>query len=108
MSTVDEEKNIKTFQDFLDFCDITQPPLKGPKPSEEKLTFSKRLMVFACAIYTATWLTAVASWYFFGTIPDAIMGYGTFAFGVAITVYGAKSGYENHAKIENSFRSNIG
>lgn len=78
------------------------------KPAFPKITFSKGIMIFACAVYAATWLAAVISWFLLGILPDSLLGFGTGAFGVALTVYGTKSGFENCAKIDLSRSDNMG
>ena len=65
-----------------------------------KLEFSKKLMVFATAMYTATWVLAVASWLTIGELPHELMLYTTGLYCSAFAVYGGKSAYENKPKIE--------
>lgn len=70
-------------------------------PKEEQLSFSKKLIIFACVVYIATWSVAVLSWFWLGLVPDSLLELGTATFGVAISIYGLKSGAENVTKIKN-------
>ena len=68
--------------------------------SQTRLEFSKKLMVFATAVYAATWVVAVVSWLLGGEVPEELMLYTTGLYGSAFAVYGGKSAYENKPKIE--------
>ena len=65
-----------------------------------RLEFSKKLMVFASVVYSATWALAITSWLTMGEVPQELMLYTTGLFGSAFAVYGGKSAYENKPKIE--------
>ena len=83
-------------------------PRKQPEPppvqletrkGKEPLRFTQKLVIFACAVYLATWIAAVVSWFWLNTVPDSLLGLGTGMFGLMDAIYGTKSGFENVAKI---------
>lgn len=109
--------------DVEEFKRIIREVLNENKPSEKNLPrkefqqrkvrkkameFSKKIMIFASVTYAATWLIAVISWFRMQLLPDELMKYSTFLYGVALAVYGGKSAYENKPKIEAIYESTYG
>ncbi|MCL2617086.1 MAG: hypothetical protein FWD96_05520 [Defluviitaleaceae bacterium] len=66
----------------------------------ERLEFSKKLMVYASAMYSATWVVSAVSWFVLGDVPQELLTYSTWLYGAGLTVYSGKSAYENKPKIE--------
>jgi hypothetical protein len=67
---------------------------------KKKAQTSKALILFASVMYMLTWIVAVYSWFNSGLLPEELMRYSTYLYGVALAVYGGKAAYENKAKIE--------
>ena len=64
------------------------------------MEFSKRLIVFASIMYTATWAVIVISIFLANEPPWQLMENLSWVYGAAIVCYCGKSAYENGAKIK--------
>ena len=69
------------------------------KPKHKKLEFSKGIIVFASVIFGLTWAVGAVSWFIWRDFPQGLAQLTTALYGVALTIYGAKAGIENRAKI---------
>ena len=66
------------------------------------LEFSKKLMVFASAMFAATWAVIVAAFFQGGEPPWELMEKLSWVYGAAVACYCCKAAYENGAKIGSS------
>jgi len=74
-----------------------------PYNYKKGMEFSKWLMIFATAMFFATWLVAAFSWFLWGEFPAELAGYTTAFYTVVTSFYMWKSGYENKSKIEKGW-----
>ena len=66
------------------------------------MEFSKKLMVFASAMFAATWGVAAYSWFETGAYPEGLAQFATWLYGAALAMYGGKSAYENGIKLHGN------
>ena len=69
-----------------------------------KMEFSKKLIIFASAMYAATWAVMVTSIFRDGEPPWGLMESLSWVYGAAVCCYCGKSAYENRAKIDGGGR----
>jgi len=73
--------------------------ISGYKQKDDQMEFSKKVLVFACAMYAITLIACIVSWFILREMPTELKGYATFLFGTLSGAYYGKSAYENKAKI---------
>ena len=73
--------------------------MKEPK-ERPRMEFSKKLMILSTAIFAATWIIAVFSWFYFGEVPGYLLRYSHLLYGACCCSYYCKTAYENKPKIE--------
>lgn len=66
------------------------------KPRE----FSKCVIIFASVMFALTWIVGAVSWFMWREFPAELAQLVTALYGVALAIYGAKAGIENHTKIK--------
>ena len=100
-----DEHDLREFiHSILDERASVPKPSKKRKPEKRKrMETSKALILFASVMYALTWVVAVYSWFTSGTLPEELMKYATYLYGVAMAIYGGKAAFENKAKIDNAF-----
>ena len=64
------------------------------------MEFSKKLLVFASAMYLATWIVMVVSIFHADEVPWELIETLNWVYGAAVCCYCGKAGYENGAKIK--------
>ena len=64
------------------------------------MEFSKKLMIFASAMYAATWAVVVAAIFRAGEVPWELFEALSWVYGAAVACYCGKTAYENKAKIQ--------
>ncbi len=72
------------------------------KQKNKKMEFSKKLALTITLLFIMTWFMAWTSWFIKNEVPEALLNYISVQFGVVVTGYFAKSGYENSTKIKNT------
>ena len=70
------------------------------------MEFSKKLLVFASAMYLATWAVTVAAIFAAGEVPWGLMETLSWAYGAALACYCGKTAYENGIKIKEAGKPN--
>jgi hypothetical protein len=100
-----DEKGLKhLIHEVLDERAYTASATRKRRPQaigRKAIQTSKALILFASVMYSLTWAVAVYSWFEKAVLPEELMRYATYLYGVALAVYGGKAAYENKAKIEN-------
>ena len=76
-----------------------------PKP---KLTFSKKIIVYASVIYAVVLVVSIVSWFMYREISMELKGYATGLYTAALAFYKAKACVENKAKIECNYKESEG
>jgi len=71
------------------------------------MNYSKKLITFACAIYTIALTSSIISWFAFREISPEIIRYGTLLFSSGIFAYCGKSAYESKYKTETGKTGDI-
>jgi|GEM_PF-2309286 len=96
------DADIKQF--ILDVMHEGKQRQVGDRHGKKRLrnNFSKKLMVFSCVIFAATWAISVASWFFNGSFPEELKVMATWLFGSTFAFYEAKACIENKAKLETT------
>ena len=68
------------------------------------MEFSKKLLVFASAMYLATWTVIVVTIFIADEAPWELIETLSWVYGAAVACYCCKTAYENKAKIEGGKR----
>jgi len=79
------------------------PTRRKQAQGKKNMETSKALILFASLMYTLTWVVAVYSWFSVSVIPNELLKYATYLYGVALAIYGGKAAYENKPKIASGF-----
>jgi chaperonin GroEL (HSP60 family) len=69
------------------------------KSENQKMQFSKKLMIFSCVIYACTWIVTMTSWFFMESYSEDLKSMATWLFGASLAFYEAKSAIENKTRI---------
>lgn len=69
---------------------------------KKKAEFSKVLAIIITMLFVASIIFVFAVWYFENRLGTEILSYVATPFGVVISGYFAKAGFENHGKINNA------
>jgi hypothetical protein len=76
----------------------TTEPMNGRK---QRMQFSKKIMIFACLIYAATWGVTMYSWLVEGIYSTDLKEMATWLFGACVAFYNAKSLLEHKFDADN-------
>lgn len=72
------------------------------KLKKEKMEFSKKLAITMTRLFTISFFFFLGVWFFQDRVSPELMTFIATPFGVVITGYFAKAGFENHSKINKS------
>ena len=72
------------------------------KETKQNMEFSKILAIIMTLLFVASIIFVFGVWFFQDRLGTEILGYVATPFGVVITGYFTKAGFENHTKIAKS------
>lgn len=72
------------------------------KELKQNMEFSKILAIIMTTLFIASIIFVFGVWFFQDRLGTEILGYVATPFGVVITGYFTKAGFENHSKITKS------